>query len=645
MITKYKANFLQQYFPCQLILLDTQGILLQSCNTFFDVTQYYGKSASEHFEFLESLQEIFKDLNETFYLPRIELNLENISGVYDFYFFKDKEIGKDCILWYLKDISQENKHLFQVQQEGRETGIEKEMIDLQKRLLIVENSLLEQKNSELERATAFKNKFFSQVSHELRSPINGILGLSDLLAELSGDLQQTEFIAGIQASSKHLKNVVNDILDISKIEAGKLTFEYTSFSLREIFKNLELAFFAETQTKNIHFTTHINTQIPAVLYGDATRLTQIFYNLLGNAFKFTEKGTVSLNASWLPSENTNTHKILFQVSDTGIGIPENKLKYIFDPYLQGSESTYRNFGGTGLGLAVVKQLVELQKGQIWVESDEKKGTVFSFILDFEVKENIKEMQPDYSGMYFYNLKTLVADDNAINLLYTKKLLQEVGLEVTLARDGKEAIELLEKEHFDIIFCDLQMPQIDGFGVIDFIRNTLQKNSQEMPIVMLTGSTDSEESKNELRQKANALIFKPFQRQELYEVLRKILNKHQSKRLFNLKELERVTFGEKQFMLDMLESTLKNTPLDLEQMLISVGKRDLEDVSRLCHKIKPVASLIGSIEFRKNLEQIEKLCKTPSNQYPIEVLVNQTLDLYQKIAEQLTETKMNLLADI
>ncbi|HES60048.1 MAG TPA: PAS domain-containing sensor histidine kinase, partial [Caldithrix sp.] len=334
-----------------------------------------------------------------------------------------------------------------------------------------------------EDAVKSKQLFLSNMSHEIRTPMNAIIGFTKVLLKTELSEKQKEYLEAIKLSGDALIVLINDILDLAKVDAGKMTFEQIPFKMSQSIPAMLHLFEIKIQEKNLKLVKDYDLKIPDVLVGDPVRLHQIISNLLSNAVKFTSKGKITFSIRLL-DEDEKKVIIEFAVSDTGIGIPENKIKKIFDNFQQGSSGTSRLFGGTGLGLAIVKQLVETQGGSIHVSSKINEGSTFSFKLSFQKTKakadfelEIAELDADIK-----NLKVLVVEDMPLNQLLMKTLLDDFGFECNIAANGKIAVEKMQTKSYDIILMDLQMPEMNGFEATEYIRNKMNSN---IPIIALT----------------------------------------------------------------------------------------------------------------------------------------------------------------
>jgi len=385
-----------------------------------------------------------------------------------------------------------------------------------------ENELIEAKGNaeramlKAEESTKLKEAFLANMSHEIRTPMNAIMGFSDILYKRELGAQEKEYVKTIKMAGENLLAIINDILDISKIEAGMMSFEEHAFSVREILKSCHLMLMGRAQEKNLELTFVCNEDVPDFLLGDSSRLTQIIINLAGNAIKFTQKGIINIKATVLKKEGKNTF-VEFSVKDTGIGIPQDKLEYIFERFSQAASNTTRKYGGTGLGLSISKQLVELQGGKLSVHSKLKEGSVFSFYIpykeSFDVKPATEPIKKKYNMEELGKLNILLVEDNKLNVLLILSLFSENNLKLKTVENGSEAIEKLKEGPFDIILMDMEMPVMNGYEATSMIRNEMKNN---IPIIAMTAHAMAGEKEKCLSLGMNDYISKPINASLLFE---------------------------------------------------------------------------------------------------------------------------------
>jgi PAS domain S-box-containing protein len=388
-----------------------------------------------------------------------------------------------------------------------------------------EEELLLAKN-EAEKAALMKAQFLSNMSHEIRTPLNAIIGLTNLMmSEGDIDEKKKENMNAIKFSADHLHSIINDILDYSKIEAGKVSIEKIDFNLYELVANTVKTFELKTKEKGLFLKTSIGDNIPKMIKGDPVRLKQIIINLIGNAVKFTENGGIELKVDTLNSSG-NKIELNFKVIDSGIGITETKIAKIFESFTQAYEDTTRKFGGTGLGLAITKRLIELQGGRIKVESETGKGSIFGFNLVFEISENQNTNSDEKKSHHHKDLagiKLLLAEDNKMNQFFAKQLFAKWKINVDVADNGLIAVDLLKKNNYDIVLLDLQMPEMNGFEVVEIIRD---RNSEvlnhNIPVIALTADISPDTNKKVNSSGMNDFVLKPFEQNELYSKIAKFI---------------------------------------------------------------------------------------------------------------------------
>ena len=389
------------------------------------------------------------------------------------------------------------------------------------------NLLLEEKNKELilakekaEKASNARSEFLSTVSHELRTPLNAINGIAHLLMEDNPKKSQLNYLESLKFSGNYLTTFINDILEIQKIDSTKIEIETINFNLKQLLENIQNSLKELALINNNNFTLEIDPNIPENLIGDTTKLSQIFLNLINNALKFTHDGHVNIIAKALSLDNNNA-SIYFEVKDNGIGISEDKLDAVFDSFAQGSVGINRKYGGTGLGLTIVKKLVEILGGKIELKSEVAKGSSFSFKLPFKIDKNTlktTEKVKDYDDTILKNKKILIVEDNKINQMVSQKMLENKGIICQIIDNGEGAIEIAKSNKFDMILMDVHLPGINGTVATKQIREF----DKITPIIALTAISLNENRDMLLSYGMTDVITKPFVPEDFYSTIAKYI---------------------------------------------------------------------------------------------------------------------------
>ncbi len=377
-------------------------------------------------------------------------------------------------------------------------------------------------------ANKSKSEFLANMSHDIRTPLNGILGMLELMQTTSLNAEQTEFTLAAIQSSTHLNNVLSDILDLSRVEAGKLNIQNKPFDLSETLTHVVEFFDSTARQTDVELHCHIDPAIPQQLIGDPARLHQILNNLVGNALKFTKVGSVTVEAYPLPANNPEQYRVLFSISDTGIGIPSDKLDLLFDAFTQVDEVYTQKSQGVGLGLAICKHLVALMDGNISIASEVNVGTTFHFCITFGTAEHPLKKPSAAKEIHDVSLmacKILLAEDDRINSLVIKRQLGKEGCEVTVVEDGQQALAALRKQSFDIVLMDVQMPVMDGIEATKAIRKgKAGKHNKLIPIIALTAFAMVGDREKFLHAGMDEYASKPIEIKNLKQLLKKIINK-------------------------------------------------------------------------------------------------------------------------
>lgn len=393
--------------------------------------------------------------------------------------------------------------------------------------LVKMNKELSEAKRTAEDSVQIKQDFMANMSHEIRTPMNAIIGFTNLLLKSELNPDQKKQLENIKISGENLIVIINDILDFSKIEAGKLTIEMAPFSLRKVVENLMEMMRSKADEKGLFLKCSKDNRVVEDLVGDSVRVNQVLLNLISNAIKFTSKGGVKLEVTTLEDDDKNI-KLRFSVSDTGIGIPLNKQDSIFDSFTQAEGDTTRKFGGTGLGLTIVKKLVHLMNGSVSVESTPGEGSTFIAELPFEKAEikaeAVSTSEENETIEKIGHLNILLAEDNEMNQILAKRVLNNFGFDVDIAENGKIALDMLREKEYDIILMDIMMPEMDGLEATKIIRHDFPEDKKGIPILAMTAFIFTESDDNKyLSSGMDDYILKPFNPDKLYNKIATLVN--------------------------------------------------------------------------------------------------------------------------
>ncbi len=479
-----------------------------------------------------------------------------------------------------------------------------------------------------DRSSRSKDIFLTNMSHEIRTPLNAIMGLGRLLNKSELDTQQKSYLQGIESASTNLLGIVNDLLDFSKIEAGKITLENISFSLETIADQVVSILTHKAEEKGLLLYQETDKRIAPVLMGDPFRVNQVLMNMVSNAIKFTERGTVCVKA-FLLEEKDDWQKLLVVVEDTGVGIKEEYLNTIFDKFTQEDETVVRKFGGTGLGMSITKQLIELMGGSISIISKKNVGTTISLTFNFKkgtarVLEKKRTIKNDTSNIS--KKKILLVEDNNLNRLLAYTILTDYGAIVSEAENGLQAIDMIKKDSYDIVLMDIQMPVMDGIQATKIIRSEVDRT---IPILALTANAIKGKEHQFIEAGMNDFIFKPYTEMNLVNPIAKWLGKSEVVpephvnnpapepepapqsdpekpvgKLYDLGKLLVMGRNDEGFIKKMLSLFISETPPAVDKMVEAYKKNDLATVKYFAHRMKPSITNLGINTLKDDIVKIE-----------------------------------------
>ncbi|MFZ4704633.1 MAG: ATP-binding protein [Bacteroidales bacterium] len=506
---------------------------------------------------------------------------------------------------------------FKKRQKELETEVEVATSEIRK-----QKEEAESQRTKAEKSEQFKQQFLANMSHEIRTPMNAVMGMTNLVLGTHLEEKQKFYLEGIKKSSDNLLHIINDILDLSKIEAGKMELEQIDFSITGLIDQVKQTLNHRADEKGLELITMIKSDVSDVVIGDPVRLNQVLINLTGNAIKFTEKGSVSIEVT------KEKEGIRFAIVDTGIGIPEDKLQTVFESFSQANASDTRKYGGTGLGLSISRQLVGMMGSHISIESKEGYGTTFSFSVNFEKgsAERLEQritLEQSVDGSILDGLKILITDDNEYNRIVARDTLKsQANVEISEAKDGKEAIDLVGKILFDIILMDVQMPVMNGFDATRYIRANFNSPAKNTPIIALTASvlrTDLDKCKDA---GMDSYIPKPFSSQQLITGIAQVLNitlkakndnelpalAKRSGGVTDMAYLYKFCEGDEIRMKKYIRMFTSTAPELIEKINSALRANDFEEIANQVHSFKTKWVMMGMTDTKDLALYLERLCR-------------------------------------
>jgi PAS domain S-box-containing protein len=606
-----------------IIILDFSGNILYHNNSVEKILGHTYNSFNKHnfFDYilpetLDSIRAAFEACKKEAYTEKVEFQFRCRNGEYKFLEFNAINLlNKENIEGFILDCR-----------------------DISRRKQYAE---------ELMQAQKAREQFLAKISHEIRTPINGIIGMTNLLSNSTNEKERESYINAIKYSAENLKVIINDILDLSLIESGKLKFEKIGFNIFELIPSIISTFSFQAQEKNNELVYTISSKLDKVLLGDPVRLNQVLMNLISNAVKFTEKGRIEIRAD-LVSEENDICLVKFQVKDNGIGVKPDKINLIFEIFSQADESITRKYGGTGLGLTISKQLIESQNGNITVTSKENEGSEFIFtipypvgktedLVDFHAKDIFKS-----ASLSFKNMSVLLVEDNEINRLYAGTILKRWECLVDMAENGEIALKKIKVNNkYDIILMDIMMPVMDGFEASREIR----KIDSKIPIIAVSATANKTDHEKSRESGMDEFITKPFNPDELFLVLNKInkpykaekyANNDISGKLIDLTYLSRMTGSNSEFLNEMKSTFLSSIPPAIDELEKQIELFNLSEISKIVHKLKPSLELMGLKQLKQYATQIEEFVFIGVDKEEVIKLAIQIVRLSRLALEELKE---------
>ncbi|MDO3424402.1 response regulator [Chryseobacterium sp. APV1] len=590
-----------------LIEVDNDEIVRYANQSFcnvsgFELDEIIGKNPSQLF--------VQGEANQEFIQEQIKLREKGISSVYQ---LPIKNKRGELRWWAISGAPNYDDH-------GNllgSIGIHLDITD-QKRL---EEDLKQEKSKAIEASKA-KEVFLANMSHEIRTPLNAIIGFLRELKRLDLTTTQNQFVENSFNAAQHLLSIINNILDISKIESGEMSLDNTVFSLKECISDIISILQPKARQKKILLKARFSDDLFSAFKADALKIKQILYNIIGNSLKFTNVGEICLECKVI-KDFSNHQKLEICITDTGIGMSEEYVKHIFKKFNQEDSSISRKYGGTGLGMAITRELIHLMKGEIKIKSKKNVGTEISIFLDMsksiekseskniEVKEHIS----------IEGTRVLLVEDNELNQLVAENSLTHFGCEVTKADNGKMAVDILSKQQFDIILMDIQMPELDGIEATKILRQEFRLGT---PIIALTANAFKTEIDNCIAAGMNSYITKPFDEDELLKIIYKnikmqsnleINNSEEEKILYDLRNIQALSRGNDDFIQKMLSIFITQTQETIPMVEKAFEEKNYAEIARLIHRIKPSIEGVGIYSIKETVKDLEVKSKEQQTDFP------------------------------
>ena len=593
-----------------LIEVDNDEIIRYANQSFCDVSGFeldeiIGKNPSKLFVYGENNLQLIED--------QIELREKGISSVYQ---LPIKNKRGELRWWAISGAPNYDDH-------GNllgSIGIHLDITEHKK----LEKDLIQEKAKAIEASKA-KEVFLANMSHEIRTPLNAIIGFLRELKRLNLSSTQTQFVENSYNASQHLLSIINNILDISKIESGEMSIDNHGFSLPESVQSVIEILQPKARQKHLDLKAVFSENLAEELKGDSLKIEQILFNIIGNSLKFTDKGEIRVECTVL-KDAKNYQRVSISIIDTGIGMSDDYVKHIFKKFNQEDGSISRKYGGTGLGMAITKELIGLMKGEIKIKSAKNVGTQITIILNMDKckeKSAAKSIEKK-EDVSIKGINVLLVEDNELNQLVAENSLRHFGCEVTKANNGRIAVDILAKDTFDVILMDIQMPELDGIEATKILRN---EHNLKTPIIALTANAFKTEVDNCIAAGMNGYLTKPFNEEDLLNIIYKYTkvklvkdeyesdSETESNRLYDLKNIRTLSRGDEAFIQKMLTifiTQIRET-LPLVEKSFEIG--DYLEIARLVHKIKPSIDGFGIYSIQDTVRSLEVQAKEQKTALP------------------------------